>query len=67
MPGGMNGIELAGEIMRHYPEIPVLPTSGYSKAAQAAETSFIILRKPFELSVLEKAIQEITTRHGQRA
>lgn len=67
MPGGMNGIDLAHEIKRHYPEIPILLTSGYSEAAQAAETSYIILRKPFELSVLEKAIQEITPHHGQPA
>lgn len=58
MPGGMNGIELAEEIKRSYPDMPVLLTSGYSDAAQAAETRFVILRKPFDLAVLDQAIHE---------
>jgi PAS domain S-box-containing protein len=58
MPGGMNGIELAEEIRRRFPDLPVLLTSGYSDAAQAAETRFIILRKPFDLAVLDKAVHE---------
>jgi PAS domain S-box-containing protein len=66
MPGKMNGIDLAEEIKRSYPEMPVLLTSGYSDAAQAAETRFVILRKPIDLTVLDKAIQDCLhsgTRH----
>jgi PAS domain S-box-containing protein len=58
MPGGMNGIELAQRMRDQYPRIPILLTSGYSDAAQAAETDFAILRKPFEPSLLEKAVRE---------
>ena len=54
----MNGIDLAEEIKRSYPDMPVLLTSGYSDAAQAAENRFVILRKPVDLAVLDKAIQE---------
>jgi CheY-like chemotaxis protein len=36
MPGGMNGIALAQEIANHYPQIPVLLTSGYSDVVQTA-------------------------------
>jgi CheY-like chemotaxis protein len=64
MPGGMNGIELAEEIRRSYPDLPVLLTSGYSDAAQSAESRFVILRKPFDLVVLDKAIQDCLQAEG---
>jgi PAS domain S-box-containing protein len=58
MPGNMNGIALAQEIGNRYPRLPVLLTSGYSDVAQTAASQFRILRKPFQLSALEKAIRE---------
>ena len=64
MPGGMSGIELATEVRRRYPGIPVLLTGGYSDAARAAELRFAILRKPFELSNLVKALGEAMGRHA---
>ncbi len=57
MPGAMNGITLAQECQNRYPHIPVLLTSGFSAAAQAADGHFDILRKPFELSALEHAVE----------
>jgi CheY-like chemotaxis protein len=57
MPGGMDGIGLAQQIKAKHPQIPVLLTSGYSDAAQAAETEFLILRKPFEISALQRVIR----------
>jgi len=57
MPG-MNGIALAREIAQRYPRLPVLLTSGFSDMIQAAETRFPILRKPFELPALDKAVRE---------
>ena len=56
MPGSMNGIALAEACRERFPELPVLLTSGYSDAAQAADGHFAILRKPFELAALERAI-----------
>ena len=58
MPGEMNGIALAQAIRSRHPEIPVLLTSGYSDVVQTAESQFAILRKPFQLPALEKAIRE---------
>jgi DNA-binding NtrC family response regulator len=58
MPGGMNGIALAQEIRNRYPRLPVLLTSGYSDVAPTATSQFRILRKPFQLHALEKAIRE---------
>jgi signal transduction histidine kinase len=62
MPGAMNGIELAGEIRRQYPHLPVLLTSGYSESARAAEARYPILRKPFELADLVRALGEAMAR-----
>jgi PAS domain S-box-containing protein len=58
MPNGMNGIHLAQEVSAHYPQIGVLLTTGYSDVAAAAETRFPILRKPFEISALQRAVAE---------
>jgi PAS domain S-box-containing protein len=61
MPNGMNGIHLAQEVSERYPEIRVLLTTGYSDVAASAETRFPILRKPFEVSALERAIRDAMT------
>jgi PAS domain S-box-containing protein len=66
MPGGMNGIALAQEIRNHYPRIPVLLTSGYSDVVQTAESQFAILRKPFQLTALEKSVREALERGTAR-
>jgi CheY-like chemotaxis protein len=59
MPGAMDGIGLAQACREQYPDLPVLLTSGFSDAAQAADGRFDILRKPFELSLLERAIEQV--------
>ena len=66
MPGSMNGIALAQEIGNRYPRYPVLLASGYSDVVQAAEARFVILRKPFQLPALEKAMREILERSARR-
>jgi signal transduction histidine kinase/integral membrane sensor domain MASE1/CheY-like chemotaxis protein len=58
MPGDMNGIALAQEIRRRFPSIPVVLTSGYSDAVNAADTQLPLLRKPFDLQKLERVIGE---------
>jgi CheY-like chemotaxis protein len=63
MPGAINGLGLAQICRERFPEIPVLLTSGFSDAAQAADGHFGILRKPFELSALEHAI-EVVMKNG---
>jgi DNA-binding NtrC family response regulator len=66
MPGGMNGIALAQEIGNHYPHIPVVLTSGYSDVVHTAQSRYAILRKPFQLSALEKSIREALERGATR-
>jgi PAS domain S-box-containing protein len=58
MPNGMNGIELAEEVSRRFPHLRILLTTGYSDVAVTAKTRFTILRKPFEVSALERAVRD---------
>jgi PAS domain S-box-containing protein len=59
MPGAVDGLGLAQICCERFPNIPVLLASGFSDAAQAADGRFDILRKPFELSALERAIENV--------
>ena len=66
MPGAMSGLTLAQVCRDRYPDIPVLLTSGFSDAAEAADGRFDILRKPFELSALERAFDAALGRREWR-
>jgi DNA-binding NtrC family response regulator len=66
MPGGVDGLGLAQMCREQFPEIPVLLTSGFSEAAQAADGRFDILRKPFELAALERAIEDVLNNGNRR-
>jgi two-component system NtrC family sensor kinase len=58
MPG-MSGLELGRLIREHHPETPVVLASGYSeRAALAIEEGFTLLRKPYSLEALRKALAE---------
>jgi signal transduction histidine kinase/ActR/RegA family two-component response regulator len=53
MPGAMNGMELAREVGRRRPGLPVLMTTGYSEAATAAMRDGLrLLVKPYTLETL---------------
>jgi PAS domain S-box-containing protein len=58
MPNGMNGIHLAQEVNERYPSLRVLLTTGYSEVTAAGESRFAILRKPFALSELARAVRD---------
>ncbi len=57
MPGTIDGVGLANEIRARYPTLPVILTTGYSDAAQAAPPDLRILRKPFDTAALKGFIQ----------
>ena len=57
MPGTIDGVGLASEIRSRYPHLPVILTTGYSDAAQAAPADLRILRKPFDTDALRGFIQ----------
>ncbi|MEE7441871.1 PAS domain S-box protein [Methylobacterium oryzae] len=59
----MNGVQLAGEIRRRRPGIPVVLTSGYSDVLAAEGThGFDLLRKPYSVAdlsrILRRAVQD---------
>jgi CheY-like chemotaxis protein len=57
MPGGVNGLELAREIRRRHPDLPIVLTTGYVEAAaDMKDGEFDLLPKPFSVEVLARAL-----------
>ena len=53
MPGGVSGVQLAREIRRRQPHLPILLMTGYLEAASDLENGeFELLLKPFSLEAL---------------
>jgi PAS domain S-box-containing protein len=71
MRGGMNGRELAEEIARRRPAVPVLYTSGYTQNAIVhhgrLEPGVALLNKPYRKSDLARKIREALTPRAERA
>jgi len=63
LPGGMSGIELAGELRRRWPGIKTILTSGFpgpgDVRAEAREGGFPVLPKPYRAQQLAEAIRRI--------
>jgi DNA-binding NtrC family response regulator len=61
MPGGMSGKDLADEVLRRYPDIKVLLTSGFTDAFLTADASlhsdYNLLNKPYRKHDLAHAIR----------
>ena len=58
MPG-MSGIELAGEIRRRHPDLPVILTSGYSHVlAREGSAGFDLLHKPYSVEQLSTILRK---------
>jgi CheY-like chemotaxis protein len=60
MPGRIDGLGLARAIKQKHPGLPILLATGYSEAAQTAREDFPILRKPYQMHELSKAIADLT-------
>ena len=57
MPGGVSGLELARNIRRRHPEIPVILTTGYVESVAGMNNGeFDVLLKPFSAEALAKAL-----------
>jgi len=57
MPGGVSGLQLAREIRRRYPDLPVVLTTGYVEAAAGMEDDeFSLLTKPYTVESLADAL-----------
>jgi len=57
---GMDGLQLAAILRQRYPELPVLLTSGYTKSIETAQLLWPLLRKPFKLAELNRALARVT-------
>ena len=67
MPGSMNGIQLAREIGRERPVLPVVLTSGYSEeASEAASLGQDVLAKPASPEALIGALRRRLAREPNR-
>jgi CheY-like chemotaxis protein len=65
MPG-RSGIELAEDLARLYPNMPVVLTSGYSDVlAQEGTRGFELLRKPYSIDELARALGQSSSRAGK--
>ena len=64
MPGELDGVALAGRIKEDYPDVAVLLSTGYARAANTLETGFPILRKPYQLPTLARAIRDALDRQS---
>jgi PAS domain S-box-containing protein len=60
MPGQLDGLGLARMIKQMRPDMPILLATGYSDAAQNARSGFPILRKPYQVHELSRALSELT-------
>ncbi|MBL8547903.1 MAG: response regulator [Hyphomonadaceae bacterium] len=63
MPGGQNGIELARELERIAPNLPVLLTTGYS-GHEDVDPGRPVLRKPYEIGDLREALFKVLNRRA---
>jgi PAS domain S-box-containing protein len=60
MPGIMDGLALARALRQRRPELPILLVTGYSEAATLDEGEFVVLRKPYRLADLNRALAKAT-------
>jgi signal transduction histidine kinase/CheY-like chemotaxis protein len=57
MPGGVSGLQLAREVRRRHPSLPIALTTGYVEAtAGMADGEFTLLLKPYSLEALAGAL-----------
>jgi CheY-like chemotaxis protein len=57
MPGGVSGLELAREIKRRQPNLPIVLTTGYAEAAAGmTDGEFQLLLKPYSVAELADAL-----------
>ena len=62
MPGRIDGLGLARIIRQRHPDLPILLMTGYSDAVHDVDADFPILRKPYRIDELSRALTELTLR-----
>jgi PAS domain S-box-containing protein len=56
MAGPMDGVGLARALRQRQPDLPVVLVTGFASSVTEAELEFALLRKPFEVSDLSRAM-----------
>jgi CheY-like chemotaxis protein len=64
MAGAKNGLDLARAIRKQHPDLSIVLATGYSDAAAQAAEEFPVLRKPYDVERLGRALSE--PRRGRR-
>ncbi|MDB5507948.1 MAG: putative sensor histidine kinase with and Response regulator receiver domain [Hyphomicrobiales bacterium] len=66
MPGEMSGADLAREIRRRRPDMPIVLTTGYDGEARVAtdQLRLPVLRKPYRLEALARVLADAIQRRG---
>ncbi|UDF02593.1 PAS domain-containing sensor histidine kinase [Asticcacaulis sp. AND118] len=61
MPGGLNGVDLAMEVRKRRPALPILLTTGYPEGfqPQADAARIALLPKPYDLNTLDKKVRDV--------
>jgi PAS domain S-box-containing protein len=62
MAGELDGLALARELRTRSPGLPILLATGYSQAAERIGAEFPILRKPYRLAELSRAVGALLAR-----
>src|SRR5208337_2108436 len=55
---GMDGIDLAREIRKRQPDMPIVLVTGYSRIPASVGQEFVLVRKPYQLPELGRAVSE---------
>ena len=66
MPGPMDGLGLAQHLSKEHRGIKILLTTGYSQAASDPRTPFAVLRKPYQLATMARAVRNVLDQPGIR-
>ncbi len=70
MPGGVNGRQLAGDLVAAYPHLKVLYTSGYNENAVIhagrLEPGIALLEKPYHRAELARKLRQVLDGDGAR-
>ncbi|HET9159981.1 MAG TPA: ATP-binding protein, partial [Caulobacteraceae bacterium] len=62
MAGPIDGLGLARQLRKHHPDMPILLATGYSQALEGTGHEFPVLRKPYKLPELSRAVNTLLTR-----
>jgi len=65
MPGAMDGLGLAHALRQLYPGVPILLASGLPTSDEAAAEGISVLRKPYQIEDLRRAIKRLLSTPGQ--